>query len=238
MLDKLSSKNLKNRQNTSLVCILFIMVFLGLLACMFLSVTFGAKEVKLHTVWSAIFHYNSALTPQQIIHELRLPRMIGAAIVGAAFAVAGALIQGITRNPLADAGILGINGGSMFVVALCFAFFPGLPYSLLMVFSFIGAVLSTLFIFAIGSASPGGLTPIRLTISGAVIRSPFTFTYFRCGNLLRFESGLGLLVCRRSSRYKVDLFTYISACYFTCNYFKSFSRTIYISYYNGRGYCS
>ncbi|GAB1779865.1 iron ABC transporter permease [Priestia megaterium] len=169
MLDKFSSKNLKNRQNTSLVCILFIMVFLGLLACMFLSVTFGAKEVKFHTVWSAIFHYNSALTPQQIIHELRLPRMIGAAIVGAAFAVAGALMQGITRNPLADAGILGINGGAMFVVALCFAFFPGLPYSLLMLFSFIGAVLSTLFIYAIGSASPGGLTPIRLTISGAVI---------------------------------------------------------------------
>ncbi|MFD0769175.1 FecCD family ABC transporter permease [Bacillus sp. CGMCC 1.60114] len=136
---------------------------------MFLAITFGAKEMNVHTVWSAVFHYNPTLTSQQIIYELRLPRVLGAAIVGAAFAVAGALMQGVTRNPLADAGILGINGGSMFVVALCFAFFPSMPYSMLMVFSFIGAVLSTLFIFIIGSATPGGLTPIKLTISGAVI---------------------------------------------------------------------
>jgi iron complex transport system permease protein len=94
---------------------------------------------------------------------------MGAAVVGAAFAVAGSLMQGVTRNPLADAGILGINSGAMFVVTLCFAFFPSIPYSLLMIFSFIGAVLSTLFIFIIGSSVPGGLTPIRLTISGAVI---------------------------------------------------------------------
>ncbi|WP_307408114.1 FecCD family ABC transporter permease [Neobacillus ginsengisoli] len=136
---------------------------------MFLAVTFGSKQLTFHTVWSAIFDYNPKLTQQQIIHELRLPRVIGAAVIGAAFAVAGALMQGITRNPLADAGILGINGGAMLVVALCFAFFPSIPYSLLMVFSFIGALLSTLMIFMIGSASPGGLTPIRLTISGAVV---------------------------------------------------------------------
>ncbi|WP_244520558.1 FecCD family ABC transporter permease [Fictibacillus solisalsi] len=151
-----------------LVC-LFLMALAGLAVCMFLAITFGAKELSLASVWSAVFHYDPAITSQQIIHELRLPRVIGAAIVGAAFAVAGALMQGITRNPLADAGILGINGGSMLVVALCFAFFPHLPYSLLMLFSFIGAVLSTLFIFALGSMSPGGLSPLRLTVSGAVI---------------------------------------------------------------------
>ncbi|WP_248563429.1 iron ABC transporter permease [Niallia sp. NCCP-28] len=135
----------------------------------FFAVTFGAKEININTVWEAIFHYNSKLTEQQIIHTLRFPRVIGAAVVGAAFAVAGSLMQGITRNPLADAGILGINAGAMFVVTISFAFFPSIPYSLLMVFSFIGAVLSTLLIFMIGSAAPGGLTPIRLTISGAVM---------------------------------------------------------------------
>lgn len=88
------------------------------------------KEVTFNTVWSAVFNYNPTLTQQQIIHELRLPRVIGAALVGAAFAVAGALMQGVTHNPLADAGILGINAGSMFVVALSFAFFPNIPYSL------------------------------------------------------------------------------------------------------------
>ena len=69
------------------------------------------------------FDYNPKLTQHQIIYELRLPRVIGAAVVGAAFAVAGAVMQGVTRNPLADAGVLGINAGAMFVVALSFAFF-------------------------------------------------------------------------------------------------------------------
>lgn len=165
----LENFSLENRRNIYIKLSLFILITLGLIVSMFLAITFGAKEMNVHTVWSAVFHYNPTLTSQQIIYELRLPRVLGAAIVGAAFAVAGALMQGVTRNPLADAGILGINGGSMFVVALCFAFFPSMPYSMLMVFSFIGAVLSTLFIFIIGSATPGGLTPIKLTISGAVI---------------------------------------------------------------------
>lgn len=169
MFHTLSLKERKNRSNVFLLMCLFILVIFGLVVSLFLAVTFGAKEVTFNTVWSAVFNYNPALTQQQIIHELRLPRVIGAALVGAAFAVAGALMQGVTHNPLADAGILGINAGSMFVVALSFAFFPNIPYSLLMIFSFIGAVLSTLCIFIIGSSVPGGLTPIRLTISGAVI---------------------------------------------------------------------
>lgn len=169
MLHILSLTEFKNRSNVFLLMCLFILVILGLVVSMFLAVTFGAKEVTFNTVWSAVFNYNPTLTQQQIIYELRLPRVIGAALVGAAFAVAGALMQGVTHNPLADAGILGINAGSMFVVALSFAFFPNIPYSLLMLFSFIGAVLSTLCIFVIGSSVPGGLTPIRLTISGAVI---------------------------------------------------------------------
>ncbi|MGE8054637.1 FecCD family ABC transporter permease [Bacillus mycoides] len=140
-----------------------------LMGAIFLAVAFGAKDIHLQTVWAAVFDYNPKLTQHQIIYELRLPRVIGAAVVGAAFAVAGAVMQGVTRNPLADAGVLGINAGAMFVVALSFAFFPHMPYSYLMIVSFIGAVLSTVLIFIIGSATSGGLTPMRLTIAGAVM---------------------------------------------------------------------
>ncbi len=140
-----------------------------LIGSIFLAVAFGAKDIHLQTVWTAVFDYNPKLTQHQIIYELRLPRVIGAAVVGAAFAVAGAVMQGVTRNPLADAGVLGINAGAMFVVALSFAFFPHMPYSYLMIVSFIGAVLSTVLIFVIGSATSGGLTPMRLTIAGAVM---------------------------------------------------------------------
>ncbi|MDA1798465.1 FecCD family ABC transporter permease [Bacillus cereus group sp. BY6-1LC] len=150
------------------ICFMSLTI-LCLIGSIFLAVAFGAKDIHLQTVWTAVFDYNPKLTQHQIIYELRLPRVIGAAIVGAAFAVAGAVMQGVTRNPLADAGVLGINEGAMFVVALSFAFFPHMPYSYLMIVSFIGAVLSTVLIFIIGSATSGGLTPMRLTIAGAVM---------------------------------------------------------------------
>ncbi|EJS70231.1 iron ABC transporter permease [Bacillus cereus] len=150
------------------VCFMSLTI-LCLIGSIFLAVAFGAKDIHLQTVWEAVFDYNPKLTQHQIIYELRLPRVIGAAVVGAAFAVAGAVMQGVTRNPLADAGVLGINAGAMFVVTLSFAFFPHMPYSYLMIVSFIGAVLSTILIFIIGSATSGGLTPMRLTIAGAVM---------------------------------------------------------------------
>ncbi|WP_246362970.1 FecCD family ABC transporter permease [Paenibacillus alba] len=146
-----------------------LLTIIALLFIMFIAISYGAKDLTLSTVWSAVFHYNSELTTHQIIHELRLPRVLGAAIIGAGFAVAGTLMQGITRNPLADSGILGINAGATFMVALSFAFFPDMPYSMLMLVSFLGAVLSTAFIFLLGASTPGGLTPLRLTLAGSVV---------------------------------------------------------------------
>ncbi|MED4910544.1 FecCD family ABC transporter permease [Brevibacillus centrosporus] len=147
----------------------FLLTVAALLMSMFLAISYGAKEITLSTVWTTLINYDPSDTSHQIIHELRLPRVLGAALIGAAFAVAGALMQGVTRNPLADAGILGVNAGATFVVALSFAFFPNLPYSWLMVVSFLGAVMSTVFIFLLGSSTPGGLTPLRLTVAGSVV---------------------------------------------------------------------
>ncbi|WP_049789976.1 iron ABC transporter permease [Paenibacillus sp. JDR-2] len=147
----------------------FLIALLALLASMFLAISYGAKELTLSTIWTAVFHYDADLTAHQVIHELRLPRVIGAAVVGAAFAVAGALMQGVTRNPLADTGILGVNAGATCVVALCFAFLPNMPYLGLIGCSFLGALLCTLFIFGMGIRLPGGLTPLRLTIAGSVV---------------------------------------------------------------------
>lgn len=100
---------------------------------------------------------------------MRLPRVLGAAVTGAAFAAAGALMQGVTRNPLADSGVLGVNAGAMFVVALSFAFFPHLSYALLMVMSFLGALASTGLIFFISAAGKGSMTPLKVTLAGAVV---------------------------------------------------------------------
>src|SRR5699024_11331121 len=78
--------------------------------------------------WSSDVCSSDLVTQHQIIWELRFPRIIGAAIVGAAFSVAGALMQGMTRNPLADSGLLGLNAGAVMMLAISFSFLPGLPF--------------------------------------------------------------------------------------------------------------
>nr|WP_229672218.1 iron ABC transporter permease [Pullulanibacillus camelliae] len=134
-----------------------------------LSISVGAADIKLSTVWQAVFHYHANLTSDQIIRELRLPRSLASALVGACFAVAGAMMQGMSRNPLADSGLLGLNAGASFTLAICFAFFPSVSFILLMVYSFCGAGIGAGLVFGIGSLTRGGLTPVRLTMAGAAV---------------------------------------------------------------------
>lgn len=164
----------------------------GLLLAIALSISFGAADIKLGTVWAAVFNFNPDLTSHQIIREIRLPRVLGAAMVGACFAVSGALMQGMTRNPLADSGLLGLNAGAAFMLALCFAFLPGLPYMYLIMFSFMGAGFGVGIVYGVGSMSRGGLTPMRLVLAGAAVSallgalSEGVALYFRIGQDLAF----------------------------------------------------
>lgn len=138
---------------------------------MFAAISIGAKQLSLSIVWEALWHFDQTNIEHQILHSIRFPRVFAAALVGAAFAVAGTLMQGVTRNPLADAGVLGINAGATFVVALSFVFLPNLSFSTLMILSFLGAACTTIFIFGLGASSPGGLTPLKLTLAGTVVAS-------------------------------------------------------------------
>lgn len=108
---------------------------------MVLSISFGAADIQFSVIWDAIFHFNPDVTQHQIIQEVHLPRLLGGAMVGASLAVAGAIMQGMTLNPLADSSILGLNSGAGFALALCFAFSPGLPFMYLILYSFLGAGL-------------------------------------------------------------------------------------------------
>lgn len=134
-----------------------------------LSISLGAAEIDLRNVWEAVFFFNPDVTEHQIIQELRLPRVLGGAMVGACFAVSGAIMQGMTRNPLADSGLLGLNAGAGFAIALCFSFFPGLPYMYLILFSFLGAGLGAVLVYGVSSMAKGGLTPVRLVLAGAAL---------------------------------------------------------------------
>lgn len=120
-LEKL--EELQKRSHPIRAVVALVLGLVGLVFAIALSISFGAADISLSTVWKAVFNFSSDLTEHQIIHEIRLPRVLGAALVGSCFAVSGAIMQGMTRNPLADSGLLGLNAGAAFMLAVCFAFF-------------------------------------------------------------------------------------------------------------------
>jgi len=150
-------------------------VFVGGIALLLfglaLSISVGAISIPLHTVWDTWIRFDPDQNQHLVIRDLRIPRALAGALTGAGFAVAGAVMQGLTRNPLADSGLLGLNAGSGLMLAICFAFMPNLPYSQMMLLSFAGAAIGALLVFGIGAMGRGGMTPLRLTIAGAAVTS-------------------------------------------------------------------
>lgn len=140
-----------------------------LVLLMAFSITKGAAGIPLSSVWDALFRFDAANTQHLILVDLRLPRVIASALVGAAFAVAGAIMQGTTRNPLADSGLLGLNAGAGFALSICFAFFPGMGYMQIILFSFSGAALGAGLVNGTASLQRGGATPMRLVLAGAAV---------------------------------------------------------------------
>lgn len=133
------------------------------------SITRGAAEIPLAAVWDALLHFDGENTRHLIVVDLRLPRVMASALVGAAFAVAGAVMQGTTRNPMADSGLLGLNAGAGFALSICFAFFPGMGYMRIILFSFLGAALGAVLVNGVASLRRGGATPMRLVLAGAAV---------------------------------------------------------------------
>ncbi len=138
-----------------------------LLVCLALSITLGAADISVRTVYAALFQFDESFD-HLIIRTVRLPRVLAGAIVGAALAVAGAIMQGLTRNPLASPSILGVNAGASFAVVLAVLILGSPPLSTYALFAFIGAAGAAAFVYTLGSAGRGGATPLKLTLAGAV----------------------------------------------------------------------
>lgn len=138
-----------------------------LLLSMLLSIAFGAANIAPTDVWNAIFAFDSSSTNHLIIRTLRVPRAAVAVLVGASLAVAGAIMQGLTRNPLGDPGILGINTGAALGVVAAVFFLNVSSLSLYALFAFAGATLTAVAVYGLGSLGRGGPTPLNLTIAGA-----------------------------------------------------------------------
>ncbi|WP_099360622.1 FecCD family ABC transporter permease [Fredinandcohnia onubensis] len=141
--------------------LLFIIVFI-------ISLVFGAAETTLKEVWLAL-STNVKTDTITMIREIRVPREIAAVFVGAGLSVAGAIMQGVTRNPLADPSILGLTAGANAALALTIALVPTANYFTIMLACFIGAGIGTILVISISSAKKGGFSPLRIVLAGAAV---------------------------------------------------------------------
>ncbi|OPH53442.1 iron ABC transporter [Paenibacillus ferrarius] len=145
--------------------IVSIVAFVG---CFLVAMVFGAADTTVKDVWQALATNLSGDT-LTIIRELRLPREVAAIFVGAALAVSGAIMQGITRNPLADPGLLGLTAGANAALAFTIAFMPSTNYFGIMIVCFIGAAIGAVMVFGIGAMKKGGFSPLRIVLAGAAV---------------------------------------------------------------------
>ncbi|WP_067507878.1 iron ABC transporter permease [Actinoplanes sp. TFC3] len=134
-----------------------------------LSLAVGSQHVPFGTVLNALSHADPNRSDHLIVTEVRLPRTFVGLLAGAALGLAGAIIQAVTRNPLADPGILGINAGAGLFVVIGISVFGVGSLSGYVWFGFAGAAVSAVAVYVIGSLGRGGATPVKLALAGAAL---------------------------------------------------------------------
>lgn len=145
---------------------------LALVLLLGLSLAFGTRVVSVDELWRALAGDTSGVGEAAVV--TRVPRTVLALLVGAALAVSGAAMQAVTRNPLADPGILGVSSGAALAVVTGIAFFGmSNPYAYIAV-AIAGAAAAAVFVYLVGSLGRGGATPLKLALAGAAISATFT----------------------------------------------------------------
>ncbi|SHH65732.1 iron complex transport system permease protein [Sporobacter termitidis DSM 10068] len=147
--------------------ILLISAFaVGALLCVFASLALGSRNVGLGEIIRALFHADSGGFDTLVVHE-RIPRTVFSIIAGASLGVSGALMQAVTRNPIADPSILGVNTGASLFVVSGIAFLHIDTAGEYIWLALAGAAVTAVFVYRIGSMGYGGATPIKLALAGA-----------------------------------------------------------------------
>lgn len=149
------------------LCFLFILGW-------YLSLRFGAVAYSNAQLMSVFRHPLTDSNLQDVIFDLRLPRTIAAILVGAAMAQAGSIIQGVTRNPIADPSLLGINAGAGLALIVGYAIFGSMHYSLILIICLFGAILAAILVFGIAYHPRKGYQQLRLILAGAMISTLFS----------------------------------------------------------------
>ncbi|MBC6003847.1 iron ABC transporter permease [Paeniclostridium sp. NSJ-45] len=156
-----------------LTALLIIIGLALLLIGIILSISIGSKDISLKTLADSLF-LNLDSLDSKIVRDVRLPRALAAALVGGFLAVSGAIMQGITRNPIAEPSVMGITQGATFTIAIALVLQKVLPgfapgSFMLMIFAFLGASISGILVYFISSKSRGKVDPVKLALSGTAL---------------------------------------------------------------------
>lgn len=149
--------------------IFLVLLVLGIIA----SFMFGARSLTMQEVIDGLMKHQGEIYETSVVQK-RVIRTIYALCCGAALGIAGVLMQSVTRNPIADPSILGVNTGAALFVVCGMAFFQINTASQYIWFALAGALLTAIFVFGIGSLGRGGATPLKLVLAGAATSAAFS----------------------------------------------------------------
>ncbi|GGI15499.1 FecCD family ABC transporter permease [Gottfriedia solisilvae] len=157
----------RSRMIVLIACILLFVV------CFFSSILLGYTDTSFTNLIHTFTNFNGS-NEHLIIQNVRIPRAIIASVVGASLAIAGLFMQVLTKNPLASPSVLGINAGASMLIVLSITFFNLQSVTATIWLSFIGAALSSLFVFGLSSLGKDGATPLKITLAGVSIAAMFS----------------------------------------------------------------
>lgn len=166
---------LKPQQNKpKIIWLVFFMLTLLLLLGSYVGLRFGAMTFSNQELITVLHHPFTDSKAQDIIIDIRLPRMLAALFVGAAMAQAGALMQGITRNAIADPGLLGINAGAGLALIMAYALIGNLHYLNILLICLLGSTLAAIMVFLLSYQKGKGYNQLRLILAGAMVSTLFS----------------------------------------------------------------
>lgn len=156
-----------NATRSRLLLGLVFLVGLVVLLCL-ASLALGAKPLGIGTVWDVLWNPDDSQA-SVIVHDLRIPRTLLGLLVGTALGMSGALMQGHTRNPLADPGLLGVTAGAALAVVAAIKFLDVTSPSSYVWFAMLGAVVASMVVYSIGTGISGTPSPLSLVLAGSAV---------------------------------------------------------------------
>ena len=160
------------RSRFSMPTVLLLSVLL-LAVVAVLSIAIGTRNLAPATVWHALLH-GGGDDAAVVVRHLRVPRTLAGILVGASLGLAGALMQSLTRNPLADPGLLGVNAGAACAVVCAIAYLHITEVEDYVWFALLGAGLATVLVYLLGSTGRNAASPVRLVLAGAAVTAVLT----------------------------------------------------------------